>query len=138
MPRIPTIKNVMRAFPYSLQADDGLHEAHRLMETHGIRHLPIVDGDALVGIVTARDLERVAAARPKPRTVREIATSPAYTVGLDEPLDNVVLHMAANRLGSALVVRQGKVVGIFTTTDALQVLARHLRRDFPEGGDDAA
>jgi CBS domain-containing protein len=138
MSRIPTIKSVMRAFPYSLPADGGLQEARRLMESHGIRHLPIVDGDELVGIVTANDLARAEAGGSKARSLRELVTSPAYTVGLDEPLDNVALHMATHRLGSALVVRQGKVVGIFTTTDALEVLARHLRRDFPQGGDDAA
>jgi acetoin utilization protein AcuB len=138
MPRIPTIKNVMRAFPYSLQATDGLDEARRLMTTHGIRHLPVLDGEKLVGLVTAHDLERAGSRRAKSALLGELATVPVYTVDLDEPLDNVALHMAANRLGSALVVRHGKVVGIFTTTDALQVLAQHLRRDFPDGGNDAA
>jgi acetoin utilization protein AcuB len=138
MSRIPTIKNVMRAFPYSLQADGGLDEARRMMAKHAIRHLPVLDGETLLGIVTLNDLERAAAGKSRARTVREIVTSPAYTVGLDEPLDNVALHMATNRLGSALVVRQGRVVGIFTTTDALQALVGHLRRDFPAGGDDAA
>jgi acetoin utilization protein AcuB len=138
MSRIPTIKNVMRAFPYSLQATDSVDEARRLMAKHGIRHLPVLEGEKLVGLVTAHDLERAGSRRAKVAAIGELATAPVYTVDLDEPLDNVALHMATNRLGSALVVRHGKVVGIFTTTDALQVLAQHLRRDFPVGGDDAA
>jgi acetoin utilization protein AcuB len=138
MPRIPPIKNVMRAFPYSLQADRGLEEARQLMAAHEIRHLPILQGEKLVGIVTAHDLERAAARRGEPRTIGEVAAAPAYTVPLDEPLDNVVLHMATQRLGSALVVRNERVVGIFTTTDALHAFADTLRRDFPTGGDDAA
>lgn len=138
MPRIPPIKNVMRAFPYSLQADRGLDEARQLMSEHEIRHLPVLDGDELVGIVTSHDLDRSRPGSRRPETVREIATAPAYTVPLDEPLDNVLLHMATQRLGSALVERNGRVVGIYTTTDALHGFADYLRRDFPVDGDDAA
>ena len=138
MPRIPPIKNVMRAFPYSLQADRSLEEARKLMAEHEIRHLPVLDGDELVGIVTSHDLDHFRPIGRRPTTVREITTAPAYTVPLDEPLDNVLLHMATQRLGSALVERNGRVVGIYTTTDALHGFADHLRRDFPADGDDAA
>lgn len=142
MPRIPTIKGAMRPFPYSIQADADLGEAKRLFSEHSIRHLPVLEGDRLVGLVSLHGVERAEALAVRDGavlpSVREVATSAVYTVGLDEPLDNVLLHMAANRLGSAIVARHDRVVGIFTTTDALRGFAEHLRRDLPADGDDAA
>ena len=142
MPRIPTIKSAMRPFPFSIQADAGLEDAKRLFTEHSIRHLPVLEGDRLVGLVSLHGAERAEALALRDGavlpSVREVATSSVYTVDLDETLDNVLLHMAANRLGSALVVRHGRMVGIFTTTDALRGFAEHLRRDLPSEGDDAA
>ncbi len=46
--------------------------------------------------------------------------------------------MATERVGSALVLRGERIVGIFTTTDACRLFAEYLRRDFPADGDDAA
>ena len=142
MIRVPTIKSLMRPFPYSIQADADIAEAKRLFAQQNIRHLPVLEGERLVGLVSLHGVERAEALALRDGavlpTVREVATSSVYTVGLDEPLDNVLLHMAANRLGSALVVRHDRVVGIFTTTDALTGFVDHLRRDLPPEGDDAA
>jgi acetoin utilization protein AcuB len=142
MRRVPTIKSAMRPFPFAIQVDADLAEAKRLFAEHGIRHLPVVDGERLVGLISRHGAERAEALALAQGAVvpnvREVATASVYTVALDEPLDNVLLHMAARGLGSALVVRNGRVVGIFTTTDALRAFADHLRRDLPRGGDDAA
>jgi acetoin utilization protein AcuB len=142
MSRIPTIKSAMRPFPFAIQADAGLEEAQRLFEEHQIRHLPVLEGDRLVGLISQHGAERAEALALRDGgvlpSVREVATLDVYTVDLDEPLDNVLLHMAANRLGSALVVRHERLVGIFTTTDALLGYADLLRKDEPMGGDDVA
>jgi acetoin utilization protein AcuB len=142
MPRIPTIKGAMRPFPFSIQADAELGEAKRLFAAHGIRHLPVLAGERLVGLLSLHGIERAEAVAIRDSAVlplvREVMTESVYTVASDEPLDNVLLQMAARRLGSAIVVRGGRVVGIFTTTDALRGFAEHLRRDLPSGGDDAA
>lgn len=143
MKRIPTIKTVMTPFPFSIEASDDIAEARRRMEEHGIRHLPVlVDGEP-IGILSNRDLERAEAAMavagdPRPARVGDVCRFPAYAVQLDEPLDNVLVHMATERVGSALVLRGEKIVGIFTTTDACRLFAEFLRRDFPADGDDAA
>jgi acetoin utilization protein AcuB len=143
MSRIPTIKTVMTPFPFSIDADADLGAARRKMEEHGIRHLPVLAEGEPIGMLTHRDLERAETARAlagrdRPRRVRDVCRFPAYAVSLDEPLDNVLVHMASERVGSALVLRADKVVGIFTTTDACRHFAAHLRRDFPPTGDDAA
>ena len=143
MSRIPTIKTVMTPFPFSIDAADDIAEARRRMEEHGIRHLPVLADGEPIGILSTRDLERAEAAMavagdPHAARVGDVCRFPAYAVGLDEPLDNVLVHMATERVGSALVLRGDKVVGIFTTTDACRLFAAHLRRDFPPDGDDAA
>ena len=143
MNRIPTMKSVMTPFPFAIDAAEDLAEARRRMEEHGIRHLPVLAEGEPIGILSNRALARAEAALavagdPRPARVGDVCRFPAYAVGLDEPLDNVLAHMARERVGSALVLRAGKVVGIFTTTDACRLFASHLRRDFPVDGDDAA
>jgi len=130
----------MTPFPHSIEAGADLEQARAMMREHAIRHLPVVDEEErLVGLLSAGDLDRaIFTGVSGAATAGEVCRSPAYAVGLDEPLDNVLLHMARERLGSALVVRQGKVVGIFTATDACLRFAELLRRDLPVDGDDAA
>jgi len=143
MSRIPTIKTVMTPFPFAIDAGEPIAEARRRMQEHGIRHLPVLAEGAAIGVLSRRDLERAEAAPAATAGARalragDVCHFPAYTVSLDEPLDNVLAHMARERIGSALVLRAGKVVGIFTTTDACRLFAAHLRRDFAPSGDDAA
>jgi acetoin utilization protein AcuB len=58
-------------------------------------------------------------------------TDQPYTVGPGTPLDEVVSTMAEKKFGSAVVVQNNKIVGIFTTVDACQALS-----DLSEQGDD--
>jgi CBS domain-containing protein len=56
-----------------------------------------------------------------------------YVVGPDEPLDSVLLTLAERRIGCALVAENGKLTGIFTTTDAALMLGRQLRSRHSSG-----
>ena len=85
-----------------------------------------------------RDLERPATGGDGP-SVRDLCGGrPAYVVKLSEPLDRVLLHMADQGVDAALVVKDGKLAGIFTVSDACQQFGKLLRTLFPHGGDDAA
>lgn len=141
MDAIPQIRSVMTAFPYSIDAEASLTEAQVMMGEHNVRHLPVTDGDALVGVVSDRDLKNSldpALGVPPLRKVREIMVSDAYVVGSHEPLDNVLLTMADRRIGCALVTKDERLAGIFTTTDATRLLGELYRSQRPAGGDDAA
>lgn len=109
-----------------------MSQAHRVMREHKIRHLPVLDGGKLIGIVTERDLhliETLPDSDPDEVSVEDAMTADVYTVSADDPVDVVVERMAAQKYGSAVVLdRRGVVEGIFTTIDALQVLADVLRR----------
>jgi acetoin utilization protein AcuB len=92
----------------------------------------VLEGGKLVGIVSDRDLhliETLPDSDPDEVTVEEAMTEDVYAVGLDHPLDVVAEQMAAHKYGCAIVVNRHQAVeGIFTTVDAMQVLADVLRR----------
>ena len=129
---MPPMSRYMTRQPWTIRSDATMTQAHTLMRRHAIRHLPVLDGGALVGLVSERDLhliETLPGSDPTVVTVEEAMTSDVYTVDPDAPIDVVVEHMAHRKQGSAIVVdRNGIIVGIFTTVDALQVLADVLRK----------
>ena len=58
MDHIPSMRSVMTPFPYFVEAGDSLLVARTLMVRHEVRHLPVKEGDRLVGVLTDRDLKR--------------------------------------------------------------------------------
>jgi len=70
--------------------------------------------------------------------VREVFVADSYVVELNTSLVEVLSHMAEHRLGSAVVTRNDKLVGVFTTTDACRAFAAHLRNELPTSSNDAA
>ena len=140
----PSLKTLMTPFPYSVERTAPLEQARELMDRYSVRHLPVTDGNALVGIITDRDI-RTVLSPPLGRkvandlTVEDIYVHDAYTVDLNEPLENVLLNMAERHIGSALVTRKGRLAGVFTAVDACRCFGEYLRENFPRpGGDEAA
>lgn len=136
MEMMPRMRSVMTPFPHSVDVSTPIREARQAMVTHGIRHLPVKQGEELVGVLTDRDLKR--ALDPElglpPRDelfVGDVAIFDAYVVDVDASLDGVLDHMARNRIGCALVTREGGLVGIFTGTDACRLFASFLRERHP-------
>jgi acetoin utilization protein AcuB len=128
----------MSPCPACIDGDQPLTEAHRLMRQKRMRHLPVLSDGRLVGILSAGDLhliEGVEGIDPERARVHEAMTPVPYRVSADAPLDQVVDVMAGNKYGCALVMDHERVAGIFTTIDALEVLARVLRGEItPPGG----
>jgi acetoin utilization protein AcuB len=71
-------------------------------------------------------------------SVRKICATDPYMVDIHAPLDRVVHEMAARHVGSAIVLRNGKLAGIFTVTDACRILGNILVRRFRNPDDDEA
>jgi acetoin utilization protein AcuB len=125
-----TVRQFMSVAPVVVTSEDTLAEAHRVMRERNIRHLPVVDAGALVGVVSQRDLYQAETLRgvdPASEPVREAMSTEPFTVGPDEPLEAVAAAMAEKKYGSAVVVDRGFVVGVFTTVDALRALAGFAR-----------
>jgi acetoin utilization protein AcuB len=116
----------MTLAPRVVSSASTLAEAHRLMRERGIRHLPVVDSGRLVGVVSQRDLyllETLRGVDPEAERVGEAMTPEPYACAPAAALEEVALAMADRKLGSAVVVDRGEVVGLFTTVDALRALA---------------
>jgi acetoin utilization protein AcuB len=137
--RLPQILAYMTPFPYSIDVDAPLAEAHAFLRERHIRHLPVTERGQLAGVLTDRDIKLALGpdlGSPPERelTVRDVFQPDSYVVDAGATLENVASVMAARHLGSALVTRGGKLVGIFTTTDACRALARVLREQHPQPG----
>jgi acetoin utilization protein AcuB len=125
------MRNWMTASPHSIGRDQPLAVAHRLMREHDLRHLPVLERGKIVGVVSQRDLyflETFAAVDQETECVDEAMTSDVYCVAPDARIEEVVAEMARHKYGCAVVVENSKTVGVFTTTDALHLLAGLLGR----------
>jgi acetoin utilization protein AcuB len=136
MTHIPSIGSVMTPFPYVVQVDDSLLVARTLMVEHSIRHLPVKDGSTLIGVLTDRDLKRALDPNlglpPEEKLfVRDVFVRDAYVVDVTEPLDGVLDQLSTRHIGSALVTKNGRLVGIFTLVDTAHLYCQHLRALFP-------
>jgi acetoin utilization protein AcuB len=127
---IPTIQKFMTPSPHSVGTDQMLAKAHEMMHAHDIRHLPVLSGGRLVGMLTDRDLhliESMAGVDPKKVSVEDAMSTIVYAVSPETPLDEVVTTMGQKKYGSAVVMQNTKVVGIFTTVDVCLALADLLQ-----------
>ncbi|MEZ4324760.1 MAG: CBS domain-containing protein [Polyangiales bacterium] len=126
---IPTIQKYMTTSPHTVGADQTLAHAHKVLRELEVRHLPVLRGGELVGMITERDLALVETLRdvdPTVILVEDAMSQGVYTVSPDAPLDEVVSEMASKKYGSAIVVQNHKVVGIFTTVDVCTAFAALL------------
>lgn len=126
---IPTIQKFMTTAPHTIGADQTLSKAHAMMREHSIRHLPVLSGGKLVGVLTDRDLRLVESLKdvdPAKLMVEEAMTSDVFVVEPDMSLDEVVGTMGSKKIGSVVVMQNQKVVGIFTTVDVCRAFAEML------------
>jgi len=134
----------MTPFPFFADAADPVGKVERLMRRHKIRHIPVQRDGKIVGIVSERDLQRWSshAASDSEKSVvlaAQVMVQDPYVVAFDTPLSEIAAEMNRRRIGSALVVRQGKLAGILSAMDICRILAAVLDAEFPtKGGNDAA
>lgn len=129
--KIPIVERYMTPLPQTIDASAVMAIAHEIMREHKIRHLPVMERGELVGVVTMRDLhllESLKDVNPAEVPVADAMSRKPYTVHPDEPIDKVAAHMAAFKIGSAVVMVDDSVTGIFTTHDALRALVHIWER----------
>lgn len=135
MKSIPQVQKYMTTTPYSINAESTVDEAMKVMSKHGVRHLPVVTG-ATFGIVSDRDLKyasSLAGFNPHEAKVKDISELSPYVTHPGAPVNEVSTELADRKVGSALVIDNGKLVGIFTTTDACRALSDICQSRFHPG-----
>lgn len=125
------VGSYMTRSPHTIGVEQSLALARRFMSEHQVRHLPVLHGGQLVGVLSAREVEALEVL-PGSRhlTVEETMVPNVYVTSENAPLDSVAEEMALRRVGSAVVVtgnEHTEVLGVFTAVDALRALADVLR-----------
>jgi acetoin utilization protein AcuB len=134
------VKDFMKRDPITVKKDDSFRYALKLIRKEGIKHLPVLEGKKVVGIVTDRDLRQAA---PSPATsleihelnyllerleVEAIMTKRVITVTPESKLLDAAKLLIARKIGCLPVVEQDELVGIITETDILRAYIEQQER----------
>jgi CBS domain-containing protein len=125
------VKEVMVKEVATLDVNDELSLANDIMRLGRIRHLPVVDGNRLAGIVSERDLFRTSLAQAlgygkeasrdmmKKLRIKDIMVQPVVTVSPETQLCEATRLMVDLKIGCLPVVEGERLVGLITETDIL-------------------
>ncbi|MFY9584997.1 MAG: CBS domain-containing protein [Candidatus Acidiferrales bacterium] len=137
------VRNFMTSPVKSIARDARLLDAALALRSTGFRHLPIVEGERLVGIITDRDINRFTPSLLSNITPEEynaifentplerVMTRNPLSVAPDTPLREAAAILYEKKLGCLPVVENERLVGIVTVTDMLGVLLRFLATSEP-------
>lgn len=138
--------DVMKRQIVSVGADDRLSTVEDIMTLGGVRHMPVVSGGKLVGVVSERDLLRASlsnldvAGQDDRRAflhavvIRRVMSAPPIVIGPRATLKRAARTMADHKIGCLPVVADdGELIGILTETDVLLYIAHHWE---PPPGED--
>ena len=129
------VGNWMTKDVISVDVNDSMQDAARLIRGHKIKRLPVMENGKLVGIVTDRDLKRASASDVTTLEIHEllfllseikisdIMTKDPITIPLDYTIDEAAQILLEHKLSGAPVVDdKGQVAGVITQTDIFRVL----------------
>jgi CBS domain-containing protein len=129
------VRDIMSEKIITISADDRLSTVEDIMTLGRVRHMPVVRGGRLVGVVSERDLLRAslsnltAFGNEQRRAflqaveIRRVMSSPPVVIGPDETPEQAALVMAEQKIGCLPVVDGDDLVGIVTETDLLRYFA---------------
>lgn len=132
-----TVRDLMSADVATVARRDSVEIADGVMTLGHIRHLPVLDGTEVVGVLSQRDLFRsalgaaLAFGMTRPQEVMrmlevgDVMTAPPVTIGPEAPVQDAARAMEERRIGCLPVVEGGRLVGILTATDILRYATSH-------------
>ena len=127
-----TVSAYITRAPKTVELEMPLSRAMRIMQQHGIRHLPVTRRGKLVGVISDRDVKLVLGMKnidTNLRTVKWAYSPNPFKVSSSMSLLTVAKKLKRRKYGSALVVDKGKLKGIFTVVDALTALCDLLTKE---------
>jgi CBS domain-containing protein len=138
------VKDWMVPNPITIGPRATVAEADALLEGHCIRHLPVMDGDRLVGMITDRDVRLASMPRPRKGSnhpdallqlirVDQLMTRDLVTVSPVTPIGEAARLMLERRLGALPVLEGERLVGIISQGDLLKALIALLKSTQSQG-----
>lgn len=126
------LRDLMKTRVTTIAPDENLHLADGIMALGGLRHLPVVSGGALVGILTHRDILRApttflgfatdARAVLRALTARDVMTREVVTIDAEATVQAAAERLLKHKVGCLPVLEGGALVGIVTTSDLLHAI----------------
>jgi CBS domain-containing protein len=120
------VRECMSHLPAETDRREPLSVVLRQMREQNCHHIPIMDGPRVYGILSRQDLHELAlrsGKSSKDLVAGDVCTRDPLTVGPMTPIVEVAQSMLDRHVGSALIADGGVLVGIFTSTDALRLIA---------------
>ena len=105
-------------------------EARELMKRNDIRHLVVMDGARIAGVVSARDLGRSGSGSDT-AWIENVMSSPIVTADRKTTIQRAANLLRGHRVGCLPIVEDGKPVGIVTISDLLDILGKGVDRTTP-------
>ncbi len=133
------VRELMTTEVSTVQETDSLIDAAMIFSRSTVRHLPVLRGKQLVGVITERDVKRFApgllsgVSSEQYQQVMEstplarVMTREMLTVKPDQPVSEAVNLLYTKRIGCLPVVENNELVGIITTTDVLRLMAQMMK-----------
>jgi CBS-domain-containing membrane protein len=137
------VRDIMTTGLTTLREDEVLLDATFIFASSRFRHIPILNGNKLVGIVTERDLKHytpsILSGIPPAEYNRLMADTPLskimtrdlVTIEPGKTISEAVQMLFDHRIGCLPVVENGELKGILTTTDMLKLLLQLLKERGP-------
>jgi CBS domain-containing protein len=144
--KVPTVGDRMAFDPIVIRFDASLTDAARMLDSHKISGLPVVDeAGCLVGVLSQTDLARARSteylwANWPGLAVRHLMTSPAVTVRRSTPLPIAARQMERRHIHRLVVVAdddQTFPIGILSMTDLVHAIVDEAGRDGPSASGSA-
>jgi acetoin utilization protein AcuB len=123
------MQELMKRRVESVSAETTAESAREKMRARRIRHLVVTEGSKVVGVLSERDL----GARTSSSVVGDIMTAPAVTAVATTTVREAANLLRGRTIGCLPILEEGKLVGIVTTTDLLELLGKGAMRPSPVG-----
>lgn len=132
------VQDVMQRGVVVVSPETRLSEAMRLLQRRGIRHLPVLDQGKLVGIISDRDLKGAMLSAVMNRNDAEIWAALDRLTGADVmmravvtiapmfPVEEAARLMVTKKISALPVTEDGRLIGIVTETDVLELFVRAM------------
>ena len=121
------VREVMTRSVETVSVQDSALDARQRMRSRRVRHLVVMDGRELAGVVSSRDLDAIGLT-PEGLLIGDLMTSPAVSVAPDATLRQAANLLRGRTIGCLPVMEKGRLVGILTTTDLLELIGRGVER----------
>jgi CBS domain-containing protein len=123
------VQDVMTEDVQTISPSSTAEDAWELMRRGGFHHVVVTRGSQLAGVLSDRDAGgRQGTSMRRGRTVEELMTRPVVTVGRTTTVKKAANLMRGRPIGSLVVTDRGRVVGIVTVADLLELLGRGSER----------